>query len=91
MTIPTDPNRRRHLLIEGLVGPHHHAYLHSATFHAAIDTLVGLLPLMVDGLASHAGGFELGLNDLLRQVVDPCPGLDAGLRLVDEEAPSGDD
>lgn len=42
-------------LIEGLVGLRHRdLYLHNAEFHAQIDALNQMLPLMIDGLAKRA-------------------------------------
>jgi hypothetical protein len=42
-------------LREGLVGlRHRELYLHNAEFHAQIDALNQMLPLMIDGLALQA-------------------------------------
>ncbi len=48
-------SNHRHALVSGLIGDEHaHLYSTSASFKAGIDTLVLMLPAMIDGLASQA-------------------------------------
>lgn len=50
----TNQDVHRHL-IEGLVGDRHRdKWHHSPTFKAAVETLAGMLPAMVDGLARES-------------------------------------
>lgn len=54
----SEPVERKRLLVEGLVGPYRGMYHGSASFHAAIELLADMLPLMVDGLAADAARRE---------------------------------
>jgi hypothetical protein len=51
---PSDQLEVIRWLVAGGPNDHTHLYYRSATFHHAVDTLVVMLPAMIDGLAANA-------------------------------------
>lgn len=63
-------------LLSALVGEHETLYLNNAGFHAKIELLAGLLPMIVDGFAKVADEDDALFTRRLRDLVD---GGDGGL------------
>jgi len=57
----------RYRLIEALVGMRHrHLYLNSATFHAQIEVMTQMLPIVVDALAVAAEEEKERIADMIK-------------------------
>lgn len=56
-----------------LAREHPHQYLTDAPFHAAIDTLAGMLPAMVDGLADRCAKEAADRNRQMEELIHRTP------------------